>query len=144
MKRTVIKSFQEKRFALIEKPVSASTPDGQFPEAFTSERINIMIAATSTSVKSIRSHDDAYALAKAIDNTLAEGESKSFNLITVTKRDIWLYVTGQIYNDGKETKFVPCELADFVLYPERKRVNDALKAEWNAAYFNHLRNWPNV
>jgi hypothetical protein len=93
----------------------------------------------------IRSHNDAYELATALDNTLAEGESVNINFIIIRKENDRLYATGQIHRHGEgEQKYVPCEFADFVIWPERKRFNDAIRNEANKVYFERLRNWPNI
>lgn len=93
----------------------------------------------------IRSHNDAYELATAIDNTLSEGQTVNINWMQIRKENDRLYVVGQIHrHDEGEQKYMPCEFADFVIWPERKRFNDAIRNEANELYFERLRTWPNL
>ena len=91
----------------------------------------------------IRSHADAYELAQVIDNALAEGETLTLHLLQIRKQDDRLYAIGQSHRcDEGEQKYVPCEFADFVLWPERRRVNDWLRWKVQQARFEQLRSWP--
>jgi hypothetical protein len=76
----------------------------------------------------IKSHADAYTLAEGIFSALREGEILKINFINLRKEGIHFVVSGQSHREGREGVYMSSELADFVLYPERKRVNDALRS----------------
>ena len=84
----------------------------------------------------IKSHADAYRLAERIHNAMTEGEILRINFINLRKEGIHFVVSGQSHNEGREGVYMSSELADFVLYPERKRVNDALRS--NVEFFTAL------
>ena len=81
----------------------------------------------------IRSHDDAYTVASAIYEWLQEGQAIDINFIRIRKQGIYLFAVGQAHrcNEG-EQPYIACEFADFVLWPERKRINDALRS-WSSS-----------
>lgn len=76
-------------------------------------------------LKIIRSREDADTVAAMLDEQLQDGQSVSINLIDITKVDDMFTAIGQTARYSG--KYTPCEFADFVLYPERKRVNDWIR-----------------
>ena len=88
----------------------------------------------------IRSKRDAYKFAEALDNDLADGAKMNLNLIQIRKDNGYLYAVGQNHQCGHEQKYTPAEFADFVLYPERKRINDWIQTQRYMA----LMKWPSV
>ncbi len=75
----------------------------------------------------IRSYKDAYDTANEIEHKLENGATEvSMNWINIRLVDGKFQVSGHAH--GETTYGTKSELADFVLYPERKRWNDAVKA----------------
>lgn len=88
----------------------------------------------------IRSKQDAYKFAEALDQDVAEGSSRNINLIQIRKENGYIYAVGQNHQCGHEQKYTPAEFADFVIFPERKRINDWITTQkWMA-----LTKWPSV
>lgn len=77
-------------------------------------------------MKIIRTHQDAYDTANEIERILGNGQTVvSMNWINIKSVDGRFQVEGQSHRGNLYYK---SELADFVLFPERKRWNDAVRS----------------
>ena len=77
----------------------------------------------------IKNQTSAYAVAQALFNSLQDGQTVTWNCVTFTRSDDDLIVGGAL--DGTKVhagKIAPCELADLLLYPERKQFNDYIRS----------------
>lgn len=85
----------------------------------------------SQNFRTIKSHLDAYEVAKALEESLAVGESVTWNCVTFRRLDEdYFSVSGYVSDrllDGSG-RFVPSELADVVLFPERRQFNDYIRS----------------
>ncbi len=90
-------------------------------------------------MQAIRSYEDAYEIAEQIIERMEEGQAIGLNAITLRKVSSYrVKVAGAEYTHeenqryGREDHlessghFTSVELGEFILFPERKRVNDAL------------------
>jgi hypothetical protein len=74
---------------------------------------------------------DAYEIAEEVVERMAVGQTVGANAVHLTKtEESYVTVEGSSYNYETGRRTVPrmtsCELAEFVFFPERKRINDAL------------------
>jgi hypothetical protein len=90
-------------------------------------------------MQAIKSYEDAYQVAEEIIERMDEGQTIGLNAITLRKVNSYsvkvagaefTYAENQRY--GREdhlegaSHFTSVELGEFIFFPERKRVNDAL------------------
>lgn len=82
-------------------------------------------------LQTIKSYEDAHELGSYIVEQMDVGQTVSFNAITLTKVDEFkIAVNGSEYNyqtgENVEKTMYGVELGEFIFFPERRRVNDAL------------------
>lgn len=76
-------------------------------------------------MKIIKSHRDAATVAYQIEDA---GQALNLNMIKVEIIDGFIYATGQEHRYGEgPQRYTASEFAEFVLWPERKRVNDWIR-----------------
>jgi hypothetical protein len=78
-------------------------------------------------LKAIKSHADAYALATALEQKMANAETIEMNCISFTHYGDGKFSANWDYYYDHKT-FYTCELADFIIWPNRKAINDYLKS----------------
>jgi hypothetical protein len=78
----------------------------------------------------IKSKAGAYETAEAIYNQLAEGEAITLNTITFERNDIYLLIT--MFGRDK-ARFVACEAAELILWPNRRELNDSIRSDHSGA-----------
>jgi hypothetical protein len=81
-------------------------------------------------IEKIVSHHTAYIAALDLVSGMEIGDMVAPNAILIEKTDRYeVKISGSSYNYDtrqEEVTMTTCEMADFVLYPERRRFNDAL------------------
>ena len=79
-------------------------------------------------MKTIRSKEDAYEVATELIDSLPVGQTATWQTTTFTKVNADCVTIAGGETCGKSGMFYPCELADFVLYPQRKAFNDYIRS----------------
>ena len=92
--------------------------------------------STTFTATAIRSHNDAYAFADLLNEILEIGQAFSMGTIDLVKVDSSEFIVRgcEYTRNSSNPRFMTCELADMVIWAERRMINDFLRTYARGGY----------